>query len=365
MTFHEGSPWFLLLLVLVPLIWWRPLSKSRRPALLFSSIQPITRLASTWAVSARHVVPLLRTMAVVLLVVCLARPQKGNEETRIFAEGVAIQMLVDRSGSMQAMDFHVEGKPVDRLTAIKKVAREFVLGQEGRDELAGRPDDLIGLIVFGTYADSLCPLTLDHDHLLKTLDAAQIATTNEEAATAIGDAVALGVERLRLLEQKRDMDDARTIKSKIVILLTDGENTAGDFEPLQAAEMAAAFDIKVYTIGVGTRGMAPTPSTDVFGRKVMRPMPVNIDEDTLREIAKATGGQYFRATDTKSLEEIYATINELEKTEIEERRYMQYKELATAGVEAGFLTLPPLLLIVLVFLALEIVLDNTRFRRIP
>ncbi len=365
MTFHEGSAWFLLLLVLVPLIWWQPLSRHRRPALLFSSIQPITRLASTWAVSARHLVPLLRTIAVVLLIVCLARPQKGNEQTRIFAEGVAIQLLVDRSGSMQAMDFHIGGKPVDRLTAVKKVAREFVLGREDRDDLAGRPDDLIGLIVFGTFADSLCPLTLDHDHLVKTLDSTQVATTNAEAATAIGDALALSVERLRLIEQQRDLDDTRKIKSKIVILLTDGENTAGDFEPLQAAEMAAAFGIKVYTIGVGTKGMAPMPSTDIFGRRAMRAMPVNIDEDTLREIAEATGGQYFRATDTNSLQEIYATINELEKTKIEERRYMQYKELATASVDVGFLALPPLLLIVLIFLALEIVLSNTRFRRIP
>ncbi len=365
MTFHEGSAWFLLLLVLVPLIWWQPLSRSRRPALLFSSILPITRLASTWAVGARHLVPLLRTIAVALLIICLARPQKGNEQTRIFAEGVAIQMLVDRSGSMQAMDFHIDGKPVDRLTAVKRVAREFVLGREDRDDLAGRPDDLIGLIVFGTYADSLCPLTLDHDHLVKTLDSTQVATTNAEAATAIGDAVALSVERLRMLERKRDLDDTRKIKSKIVILLTDGENTAGDFEPFRAAEMAAAFGIKVYAIGVGTRGMAPMPSTDIFGRKMMRPMPVNIDEDTLREIAKVTGGQYFRATDTESLKEIYATINELEKTKIEERRYMQYKELATARVDLGPLALPPLLLFVLIFLALEIVLANTRFRRIP
>ena len=365
MTFHEGSAWFLLLLVLVPLIWWHPLSRSRRPALLFSSIQPITRLTSTWAVSARHLVPLLRTIAVVLLIVCLARPQKGNEQTRIFAEGVAIQLLVDRSGSMQAMDFHIDGKPVDRLTAVKKVAREFVLGREDQDDLAGRPDDLIGLIVFGTFADSLCPLTLDHDHLVKTLDSTQVATTDSEAATAIGDALALSVERLRMIELQRDLDDTRKIKSKIVILLTDGENTAGDFEPLQAAEMAAAFGIKVYTIGVGTQGMAPMPSTDIFGRRAMRAMPVNIDEDTLREIAEATGGQYFRATDTNSLQEIYAIINELEKTKIEERRYMQYRELATASVDVGFMTLPPLLLLVLIFLALEIVLSNTRFRRIP
>ncbi len=129
--------------------------------------------------------------------------------------------------------------------------------------------------------------------------------------------------------------------------------------------MAAAFGIKVYAIGVGTRGMAPMPSTDIFGRSAMRPMPVNIDEDTLREIATVTGGQYFRATDTKSLEDIYATIDELEKTEIEERRYMQFKELATASVDVGYLKLPPLLLIVVILILLEIVLSNTTFRRSP
>ncbi|MCH7871845.1 MAG: VWA domain-containing protein [Planctomycetes bacterium] len=363
MSFHEGSAWFLLLLAGLPLIWWPHLSRTRRSALLFSSIKPLQRQQATWAVYARYVVPLLRTGAVVLLVICIARLRKGNEETRVFAEGVAIQMVVDRSGSMQAMDFHIDGKPVDRLSAIKKVVREFVLGDD--DGLAGRPDDLVGLIVFGTHADSLCPLTLDHDHLTKTLDGAEIATVNEEAATAIGDALALSVERLRMLEQQRNMDDTHKIKSKVVILLTDGENNAGDFEPAQAAEMAAAFGIKVYTIGVGSKGMAPMPGTDMFGRKTMQAVPVNIDEDTLREIAKITGGQYFRATDTRSLKAIYAKIDEMEKTKIEERRYMQYKELATAGLSVGPLTLPPLLLLALILLVLEIILSNTRFRKIP
>lgn len=361
-AFHPSAVWFLLLFVLAPLIWWRYWSRRRRTAIRFSSIRLARQPHGTWAVRGRYLVPGLRTAAIVLLIVCLARPQKGNEETRVFAEGAAIQLIVDRSGSMQAMDFHIDGKPVDRLAAVKKVVREFVFGDQ---KLTGRPDDLIGLIVFGTFADSLCPLTLDHDHLIRALDSAQIARNNAEGATAIGDAIALGVERLRTLEQQRGYDDTLKIKSKIMILLTDGENTAGDIEPLQAAEMAAAFDLKIYTIGAGTQGMAPMPATDIFGRQVMQPMPVSIDEDTLREIARITKGQYFRATDTDSLQNVYARIDELEKTKIEEKRYMQYKELATAGVQLGPIRLPPLLLIVLILLVAEIVLANTRFRTVP
>jgi len=361
MIFHEISRWFLVLLVLVPVVWWSYLRR-RRTAVLFSSIQPLMQQAPTWVVRSRGIIPLLRTLALVLLIVCLARPQKGNEETRIFAEGVAIQLLVDRSGSMQAMDFHIDGKPVDRLKVVKKVVQGFVFGE---GDLAGRPDDLIGLIVFGTFADSLCPLTLDHDHLVKTLKQAEIATRNEEAATSIGDAIALGVERLRTLEQKRGLQDTYTIKSKIMVLLTDGENTAGDIEPLKAAEMAHAFGIKIYTIGAGTEGLAPMPAIDYFGKKHLQQVRVTIDEKTLRKIANLTGGQYFRATDTKSLQNIYATIDELEKTKIEERRFSQYKELSTASVKLGSVTLPPLLLMVLILLVLEIVLSNTRYRKTP
>lgn len=362
MNWHEGSAWWLLLLLVVPLLWWPILKRRRRPALRFSSIELLRRAPSSWAAHGRVLLTILRTATVMLLIVCLARPQKGDEQTRVFAEGVAIQLLVDRSGSMQAMDFHVDGEAVDRLTAVKKVVDEFVLGD---GELPGRKDDLVGLIVFGTFADSLCPLTLDHDHMINTLSTVEIGTTEQEGQTAIGDAIALAVERLRMLEERRDMQTGMKIRSKVIILLTDGENTAGEFEPLQAAEMAAAFGIKIYTIGAGTTGMAPIPTTDFFGNRVLRPMQVRIDEDTLRSIADITGGRYFRATDTNSLVDVYAKIDELEKTKIEERRFMQYKELATASVDLGFVRLPPLLLIAAILLALEVVLANTRLRRVP
>ena len=268
MIFHEGSRWFLLLVALVPLIWWRHLRRGRRPALLFSSVQPLTLPPATWAVAARHVVPLLRTMAVILLIVCLARPQKGNEQTRIFAEGVAIQMLVDRSGSMQAMDFHVDGKPVNRLTAVKKVAREFVFGT-GAD-FSGRPDDLIGLIVFGTYADSLCPLTLDHDHLMKTLDDAKIPTVNAEMATAIGafaDALGefLSPARLKLYErilasipEQRDLNGKmRLTEARNLTLIHEDAHPGNVFFP-KDPETHDPFliDWQMWRIQIGTHDIA-------------------------------------------------------------------------------------------------------------
>ncbi|UCD29808.1 MAG: VWA domain-containing protein, partial [Planctomycetota bacterium] len=343
MMFHESSRWFLLLLLLVPLIWWRWLNCRHSSTLKFSSLSTLSQIGSTWAIRARYILPVLRTLAVILLIVALARPRKGNEQTRVFAEGIAIQMLVDRSGSMQAMDFRVEGKPVDRLTAVRNVVEDFVMGE---GNLSGRPDDLIGLIVFGTYADSMCPLTLDHGFLTETLRKTEIAATNEEGQTAIGDAIALGIEKLQTLEKRRQLRQAEKIKNKIMILLTDGENTAGDIEPLKAAEMASTFNIKVYTIGAGTKGMAPVPAMDVFGRKIYRKIPVNIDEKTLKQIADMTGGEYYRATDTDSLRNIYIEIDKLEKTKTEEKRFLQYTELATHSVTFGSIRLPPLLVCV-------------------
>jgi len=362
MTLHESYWWFLLLAALLPLIWWRWIRRDRYSSMKFSSTETVQQLGGTWVTRARHILPALRTCTVILLVLILVRPQKGNQQTRIFSEGIAVQLLIDRSGSMEAMDFRVDGKPVDRLAAVKNVVEDFVLGDE---HLPGRPDDLIGMIAYGTHADSTCPLTLDHEYLIHALKQTEIAKTQAEGQTAIGDAIALGVERLRALENQRRIRQAHKIKSKIMILLTDGESNAGDIEPVKAAELAATYDIKIYTIGAGTKGMAPVPAVDVFGRKYYRKMPVSIDEETLKKIADTTDGQYYRATDTDSLKKVYAEIDKLEKTKTEEKRYMQYKELATESVALGSLRMPPLFLAVFILLALEVVLANTRFRRIP
>jgi Ca-activated chloride channel family protein len=360
-----GRPIFLTLLALLPVIWWRWRRPARHAALRFSTVANLRRPAPTWRIRARVLLPILRMLTVALLVVCLARPQKGDEETRVVSEGVAIQLLVDRSASMLAQDFTIGDQRVDRLAAIKHVAEKFVTGDRGLD-LAGRPDDLIGLITFARYADSLCPLTLDHGYLLDTLKRSQIVAENDadENGTAIGDALALGVLRMQDIEKKRPEGEEAKIKSKVLVLLTDGEQNMGDLSPLQGAELAKAEGIKIYTIGVGTQGQALMPQ-NVFGMTRLVPVRVTIDEETLKQVAAATGGEYFRATDTESLQKIYQRIDALEKTKTEEKRYLQQAELAIRSVKLGGVTWPPLLLVTLGLLALETVLAHTQLRKIP
>lgn len=407
MTFHYPSVWWLLAMAFLPVIWWRWMSRKHRPTVRYSSVAVLRRQGRSLRTRMRHLIPLLRTLAVALLIVCLARPRKGNEETRIFAEGIAIQMLVDLSGSMEALDFQIDGQRANRLQAIKKVSREFVQGTG--DDLTGRPDDLIGLIVFGTYADSLAPLTLDHDMALSLLDAcetygsverqrkmmelqrearrvsrsdpaksrllmAELERVQGEGGTAIGDAIALGVERLQALrrDQRRLAERDGEIKSNVMILLTDGAQTAGDLTPVEGARLAAQYDIKIYTIGVGTTDQFLLPTVNELGQ-VRYTAPrgrsgmasYRLDEATLRRVAELTDGRYFYAKDTESLRSIYTEIDELEKTKTEERRYMQYKELATETTVLGSVTLPPLLLVVLGLLVLEILLRNTVLRGLP
>ncbi len=363
MTWRE--PWMLCLLALPITIWWRWIRRTPHAAVRFSSLAWLKQRGGSLRTRARHVIPLLRTLAVGLLVVCLARPQQPNQETRIFSEGIAIQMLVDRSSSMMAMDFTIDGRQVNRLEAVKRVFNDFVIGD---GDLDGRPDDLIGMISFAGFADSKCPLTLDHSFLLEALDQTEIVTPEEgreEDGTAIGDAIALSVGRLAELDVRRNASSTSRIKSKIMILLTDGENNRGDFTPEKASTLAANKGIKIYTIGAGTTGFAPVPMRDPFGVTVMRPTRVSIDEATLKQIASITGGQYWRAKDTASLREIYAEIDELERTETEEKRYFQYAELATESVRGWGVTWPPILMVAAGLLALEVLLVNTRFRKVP
>ena len=363
MSFHPTAVWFLLLLLLVPLVWWRWLSRRRRASVAYSSLTGLRSAGATWAVRARWIVPLLRTVAVVLLIVCMARPRIANQQTSVSSEGIAIELVVDRSGSMRAMDFRLNGRDVTRLEVVQDVVNQFVTGG---DDLAGRPNDLIGLIAFGTYADSVCPITLDHEHLTRTVEAVRAARDQSESATAIGDAIALGVERLTNLERRESVVARSTVESKVMILLTDGENNAGDIDPLTAADMAAALGIRIYTIGAGSDdGIARMPVVDPFGNERMQSVRVSIDEKTLEAIAERTGGAYFRATDTDSLRDVYARIDELERTEVEERRYLEYHELAVQPVTVAGMTLPPLLAVVLGLVALESLLSRTRLRTLP
>jgi len=228
----------------------------------------------------------LLALALVLLVVSMARPRTPQQETRVTREGIAIMMVVDQSSSMDARDMVEEDRSINRLDVTKDVFRDFVLGTD-RTAGRGRPDDLIGIVTFARYADSLCPLTLDHGNLVNIVKDLEIVSQQDEDGTALGDGLGLAVERLRRSKAK----------SRIAILLTDGVVNAGVIDPLKAADLASQCDIKVYCIGVGTRGVAPTPGRDFFGRTVLVPRPVEIDEATLRQIAEKTSGKYFRAVD--------------------------------------------------------------------
>jgi Ca-activated chloride channel family protein len=343
-------------MLLVPQAAWRLFAKRRRAAVRFSSvglakqIQPTLRQRLAWLPG------LLTLAAIVLLILGLARPREGREQTIADSDGIAIEMVVDRSGSMQAMDFQIDGEHVDRLTAIKNVAGKFV---SGADQLEGRFSDLVGLITFAGYADGETPPTLDHAFLVSQLNSAQIVTNRNEDGTAIGDAISLAVEKLNALDARQK----EKVKSKVIILLTDGENNAGDLDPIQAAELAQTMGIKVYTIGVGTKGEAPVPVTDRFtGRKVIQWMPVNIDEATLEKVASITGGKYFRATDTDSLEKIYAEIDKLEKTKVEAHNFVDYRELAVQPYASATTKFPPLLLIAFILLAARWLLQQTWLR---
>lgn len=334
------DPLLLLLLLLVPLLF---IAAVRSPsAVRFSSLTIPDLAGRSWRVRLAVVPAVLWMLAVASLAVALAGPRTPDAQTKVSREGIAIMAVIDRSGSMHARDLVKNDLSVDRLSVVKDVFRQFVLGGKAQ---SGRPDDPIGLIAFARYADSLCPLTLDHGNLVSMVDDLEIVNERDEDGTALGDGLALAVERLR----------QSTAKSKIVILLTDGVNNAGSIEPGQAAELAASQQIKVYCIGAGTDGLAPFPVIDPFtGREQLQPTYVEIDEEALKQIAERTGGRYFRATDKDSLATVYAEIDRLERTKISEVRYLQYTEhykplvigalglMAAAAIAKGslFRTLP-------------------------
>lgn len=349
------DPLWLLLLVPLAILGLWAIRRQRRVAVLYSDVRLLAALPHTWALRVKRALPWIRLLGLALVIVALARPQLGREEFRVRAEGIAIQMCIDRSGSMQAMDFEIDGRQVNRLDVVKRVFRDFVAG---RGRLRGRPDDLIGLVSFGGYAESKCPLTLDHGALLQILDTLQIARPiydskrqllnaellQEEIKTAIGDAVSLAIDRLK------DMKAA----SRIIILLSDGEQTAGVVQPLEAAEAAKALGIKIYTIGVGTTDVVPMPAEDAFGRTVLVPERVRLDEQTLKSMAETTAGRYFNAKDTAALENVYAEIDQLEKSPSEGRLYTEYREIYQYAMFPG-----------LALILLEVLLVSTRFRSLP
>lgn len=336
--------WTFVLLLALPLLWWLWRQPRRRAVIRYSSLAALRSAGAAWRRHLRGVLPVLRTVALLCLIVAVARPQTPNESRRVMVEGIAIQMVLDTSGSMLDTDLSPQNQRATRLDVVKDVFRRFV---EGDDELPGRPNDLVGMIRFARYADSVCPLTLDHDALLSVLADTEVPTDRlgrplEEAnQTAIGDGLALAVERLKDLKRTTGSGDQLIIDSRVVILLTDGENNSGMITPEQAGELAALHGIKVYTI------LAGTGQREFFGR---RP----VDDSELEGIAEVTGGRHFVATDRAALESVYEEIDELERTETEEHRFVEWGDLAWPWLFAAF-----------VCLAVQTLLDATVLRKIP
>ncbi|NOY76319.1 MAG: VWA domain-containing protein [Calditrichaeota bacterium] len=329
--FRFASPEFLAGFLIIPILVYFHFRKGKKQAatLKYSNLDLVKSAGKSRWNEYRNILFSLRLLVVIFLILALARPQSGSTHQEVTTEGIDIILAMDISSSMLAEDF----KPKNRLEASKIVAEEFV---------KGRKNDRIGLVVFARDSYTQCPLTLDYGILLKFIKDVKIGIIPD--GTAIGMALANAVNRLR---------DSKA-KSKVIILLTDGRNNAGELDPLTAAQVAKAMGIRVYTIGAGTKGSALYPVQDpFFGKRYVR-MPVEIDENLLKQIAATTGGKYFRATDTNSLRQIYKEIGKMEKTKIHVKEYTKYKELFVR-----------FLLVALFFLTLEIILANTKFRKLP
>ena len=331
MTFFRfEDPWLLLILLSLPILILRERT--------IASVINYSSLASLKAVSQHHskikaMVPIvLRFIAITLFIIAFARPQEGHKRTEILSQGVDIVLAIDTSGSMQALDFKKNETQVTRLSVVKDVVAEFVKNREM---------DRIGMVVFGANAFTQCPLTLDQNILLSFLDKLKIGMAGD--ATAIGSAIGISARRLKDLKSK----------SKVIILLTDGRNNSGVISPLQAAEIAKSLGIKVYTIGVGKRGKAPFLVDSIFGKRLIY-QNVDIDEEVLNKISKMTDAKYFRATDLKSLKDIYKQIDLLEKSEVKSIDHSEHKELFHYFLIPG-----------LILLLTEIVFSNSFLRRLP
>ncbi len=322
---------FLVLLVLVPVLWfwYKRRGHWREATIRYSSLRAIKDLSGHRQGWKADLLFGLKLAGLAFLFLALARPQKGDTLREFTTEGIDIMMVLDISSSMRAVDFQP-----NRLEAAKTVAREFI---------EGRQADRIGLVVFAAESFLQCPLTIDYGVLKELLDQVDIVEEKYDG-TSIGMAIANGVNRLR---------DSKA-KSKIMILLSDGRNNAGELDPETAAEMAKAFDIKVYTIGAGKLGQAPYPVQVTGGGVQYRLIDVEIDEKVLKGIASTTGGRYFRATDEAHLASIYEEISKMEKTEVKVKEYVNYSDLYPIFLLPGFL-----------LIVLSIVLELAVWRKFP
>jgi Ca-activated chloride channel family protein len=324
--------WFWALTLLPLVVLWQG-RRGPVAAVEYSDISLARDLARRTRSRIGGIIWLLPILAAALMVVGLARPQRTQSETTVTANGIDIVLALDVSGSMQALDFKVDNTRVNRIAVVKSVVARFI------DE---RPNDRIGLIAFAGAPYVVSPLTLDHDWLQQNLERVNVGLG--EDGTAIGSAIAAAVNHLR----------ATATKSKVVILLTDGVNNTGKIPPLAAAEAARALGVKVYTIGVGVRGKAPIPFRDQGGRTHVVMADVDVDEATLQAVANETGGQFYRATDTDSLQKIYEQINRYETSAQSVEKFEHVEELYR------WTLLPALGL-----LGLWVLLQHTRYRRLP
>ncbi len=328
---HFQNPAFLIGLLIIPLLAWDYFRKNqkRTASIRFPSLSIIKRVPVSMAYRARHVLLILRLVVIALLFLAMARPQYGEAIEDITTNGVDIVLALDISSSMKTMDF----KPKNRLVVAKQVIENFILG---------RKNDRIGLVVFSGKSFTQCPLTLDYGIVVQFLRRTDFGMV--EDGTAIGTAILNATNRLR----------QSGAKSKIIILLTDGANNSGEVDPVTASKAAKAMGIKIYTIGVGKDGEQPMEVDDpVFGKRIVS-VRTDVDVPMLQSIANLTGGKFYRAQDAQALEDIYKTIDKLEKTEIKTTNYYRYHELFRN-----------VLILALLLLLVEISLANTRFMKIP
>lgn len=327
------DPWLLLLVPVVAIAFFA-VERWYRPArLLFPAESLWTGLKKTWKTDLAGLPRILRLLALILVVIALAGPRHLLEESQYVSEGIDIILTIDASRSLASEDFMLMGKRYNRLAVIKGVVEDFI---------NARTNDRIGMVAFSGLAYTVSPLTKDYAWLKENLR--RIDFDIIEDGTAIGSALTASVNRLKKSEAK----------SKIIILLTDGVNNAGSIAPLAAAQAAKAMGIRVYTIGAGTKGLVPYPVKDFMGNIHYQQIKTDVDEQSLQEIARITGGKYFRATDTASLKQIYKEIDKMEKTPTEEKGYRDYQELFPLFLGVG-----------IAFLFLEMILSQTVLLRIP
>jgi len=320
-----AHPYFLLLLLLLPLAAWLKGNRGQPPAFLYSSLKLVEGLTRARRSRAGNFLAALRWLTLAIFIFAFAQPRLSKSTTEVRASGIDIVCALDLSGSMNTPDYIVNGQQVSRIDMARPVLKQFI---------EGRPNDRIGLVVFAAEAFIAAPMTLDHDYLLETVDRIGIGTINSDA-TAIGDGITTALNRLRELKSK----------SRLIVLMTDGANNSGKIDPITATHAAKALGVKIYTIGLGNRDIV---------QQMGLPLGYLPDEDTLQQISEFTGGRYYRADNSEKFQKIYAEIDKLEKTEAVINKYTEYRELFAWFIAGG-----------LALLLIEIALGQTVFRSLP